>query len=75
MKKIKLILITTMLVCLLSGCENNDYSCPTVVEYGMSEWTTDDVHIKVINAKLGLKGYEIIEEDNELKVILHYDKR
>lgn len=75
MKKIKFILIVVLSVCLLSGCGENAYSYPGIVEYGKSDWTTDDIHIEVVNAKAGLQGYEILEEDNTVKVILTYDKR
>ena len=34
----------------------------------------DDFTFEVLGAKRGLKGYEILETDNGIDVILHYDK-
>lgn len=73
--KTKVIIITTLVMCLLCGCnDNNGNKYPRIQETGETDWVFDDVNIQVYNAKRGLKGYEIIENENGIDVIFHYEK-
>lgn len=71
--KVKIITITTIILCLLCGCGNNQ-KYPKIQEYGETDFIYDDLNFEVFNAKRGLKGYEIIENEDGIDVIFHYDK-
>lgn len=71
--KLKIITISAITLFLLCGCGNNS-KYPTIQEYGEDDFIYDDFTFEVLGAKRGLKGYEILETDNGIDVILHYDK-
>lgn len=72
MKK-RIILILAMASVLLSGC--GEYENPRVCDYGKNQYTGDPTYIEVDKARPGLKGYEIIETDDGVELILHYDRK
>lgn len=76
--KSKIIAISIIALLLLCGCENNNIhniQYPKIQECGRDNSGFDNCYIEVLEAKPGLKGYEIIETDTGIDVILHYDKR
>lgn len=72
MKKVKFILLL-LVVAVLSGC--GEHTCPRIEEYGFTMFAGDNICIDIPQAKLGLKGYEIIESESGVDVIFHYDKK
>lgn len=72
--KIRIFAIAIIILCLLSGCKSKSELYPKIREYGETDLIFDDVNIQVYKAKRGLKGYEIIENENSIDVIFHYDK-
>ena len=76
--KSKIIAISVIALLLLCGCENSDIhniQYPKIQECGRENSNFDNCCIEVLKAKPGLKGYEIIETNDGIDVILHYDKR
>ena len=71
--KSKIITIFTIALTLLCGCGNN-MRYPTIQECGEDDFIYDDFTFEVLGAKRGLKGYEILETENGIDVVLHYDK-
>lgn len=56
---------------MLTGCTN---TVPLITDYGRTKLTEDDVRIYVPNAKSGLLGYSITEDNNKVYVLLEYEK-
>lgn len=71
--KILLVGILTLMAFNLVGCK--EYESPTITEYGITDITNDNTNIIVTNAKAGLQGYEVIETEDGVDVILHYLKK
>ena len=71
--KARLILLILCFACLFGGCSNK-HEHPRITELGIYDITADNTHIEVSGAKTGMKGYEIVETETGIDVILHYDK-
>lgn len=68
----RLILLILCFACLFGGC--GEYAYPRIIEYGIDDYSDDNTSIIVSGAKTGMKGYEIVETETGIDVILHYDK-
>lgn len=73
----KKIIIALLPMLFLMGCKEQDnrYEHPIILEKGRTTLYADDVQIEVPQAQVGLQGYEIVETDNGIDVILHYNKK